>query len=192
MPAASQLETIAFPSTKAFETWLRKNHDKAAGVWIQFYKKGSGVRSITYAEALDVALCHGWIDGQLKRLDDRAYLQRFTPRSARSIWSKRNRDHVARLIREGRMQPAGLREVERAKKDGRWDAAYDSPKNARLPDDFLAALDANAKAKRFFATLDKRNAYAITFRLHHAKKAETRARRIAKFVERLAAGEPLV
>ena len=158
---------------------------------MRFFKKDSGIKGLTYAEALDEALCYGWIDGQARGLDETSYLQRFTPRRKRSPWSKINREHVARLIKARRMQPAGLAEVERAKKDGRWNAAYDSFGTAAPPPDFQAALAKNKKARAFFATLSRQNVYAIYFRLHHAKQAETRARRVAQFVEMLAEGRTI-
>lgn len=183
---------LFFETPKEWRKWLHANHTKSDGVWLRFYKKGSGKRSVVYAEALDEALSYGWIDGQVRRLDDEAYVQRFTPRRARSIWSKRNREHVARLEKEGRMHDAGRAEVERAKADGRWDAAYDSPSKMELPEDFVKALAKNAKAKAFLATLSRANTYAIAFRLHHAKRPETRARRIAAFIAKLAEREPIV
>lgn len=175
----------------AWERWLKRHHATAAGVWIRMAKKASGIASIDHPEALEVALCYGWIDGQRKGEDAAHFLQRFTPRTARSTWSKINRDKVLRLIDEGRMQPAGLAEIERARADGRWDAAYDAQSVATVPPDLQAALDANRKAKAFFATLDSRNRYAVLFRTQGAKKPETRARRIAQFVEMLAKGEKL-
>jgi len=175
----------------AWERWLKRHHATAAGVWIRMAKKASGIASIDHPEALEVALCYGWIDGQRKGEDAEHFLQRFTPRTARSTWSKINRDKVLRLIDEGRMQPAGLAEIERARADGRWDAAYDAQSVATVPPDLQAALDANRKAKAFFATLDSRNRYAVLFRTQGAKKPETRARRIAQFVEMLAKGEKL-
>jgi uncharacterized protein YdeI (YjbR/CyaY-like superfamily) len=180
-----------FATPRAFEQWLSRNHAKAQGIRIQFAKKASGIRSINYAQALDVALCYGWIDGQAKSLDADWYWQRFTPRRARSIWSKRNRDIVARLIRERRMQSAGQAEIDRARADGRWDAAYDSPANAKVPPDLAAALRKSPKAKRFFETLDGQNRYAILFRLATAKKPETRAKRLATFIEMLREGRKL-
>lgn len=180
-----------FATPRAFEQWLSRNHAKAQGIRIQFARKASGIRSITYAQALDVALCYGWIDGQAKSIDADWYSQRFTPRRARSIWSKRNRDIVARLIREGRMQSAGQAEIDRAKADGRWDAAYDSPANAKVPPDLAAALRKSPNAKRFFEALDGQNRYAILYRLATAKKPETRARRLATFVEMLREGRKL-
>ena len=151
----------------------------------------SGIPSINYAQALEIALCYGWIDGQANSIDEEWYSQRFTPRRARSIWSKRNRDIVARLIREGRMQSAGQAEIDRAKADGRWDAAYDSPANSTVPPDLAAALRKSPKAKRFFEALDGQNRYAILYRLATAKKPETRAKRLATFVEMLRQGHKL-
>lgn len=187
----TDLPTLAFASARDFEAWLAENHTTAKGVWIKFAKKASGVPTVVYAEALDTALCHGWIDGQAASLDEVHYLQRFTPRRPRSLWSKINREKVAALTAAGRMRPAGQREVDAAKRDGRWDAAYDSPKNATVPDDLQRALDADVAAKTFFATLNGTNRYAILHRVHNAKKPETRARRIAQFVEMLAAGRKL-
>jgi uncharacterized protein YdeI (YjbR/CyaY-like superfamily) len=160
-------------------------------VWIKFARKGSGVASVTYMEALHAALCFGWIDGQARGVDEASYVQRFTPRRARSIWSKRNREFATALIESGRMQPAGLREVERAKADGRWDAAYDAPSTATVPDDLRAALDASPRAAAFFETLKGQNRYAILHRVQTAKKPETRARRIATFVAMLERGETI-
>ena len=184
-----QLPVLFFASPAAWKRWLHRFHAKRAGVWLQFFKKGTGIESLDHTTALDEALCYGWIDSQARRWDDRSYLQKFSPRRARSKWSKINRDHVARLTRDKRMQPAGLREVERAKADGRWDAAYDSPKNATIPPDFKKAMARNRKAQAFFATLNGQNVYAICFRLQTAKKPETRARRIEKFVAMLAEGK---
>jgi uncharacterized protein YdeI (YjbR/CyaY-like superfamily) len=185
------LEVLPFASQREWETWLRRNHTKTDGVWIKFAKKKSGIPTVTYEEALDVALCYGWIDGQAKGLDDRFHLQRWTPRRSRSVWSKRNTERALALIGAGKMKPAGLREVERAKNDGRWDAAYDAPSKATVPDDLAKALKRNAKALKFFVTLDGQNRYAILHRLQTAKKPETRARRIDKFVEMLGRGEKL-
>ena len=190
MPAAD-LETRAFASAAEWEAWLRQHHETAPGVWIRFAKKGSGVPTVTYLEAVHGALCFGWIDGQARSVDDASYVQRFTPRRARSIWSKRNREFATALIEAGRMQPAGLREVERARADGRWDAAYDAPSTATVPDDLRAALDASPAAAELFATLNSQNRYAILHRIQTAKKPETRARRIERFVAMLAAGETL-
>jgi uncharacterized protein YdeI (YjbR/CyaY-like superfamily) len=182
---------LFFEDDRAFEQWLAAEHATADSVWLKFAKKGSGIVSLNYAAALDVALCYGWIDGQIRRLDETFYLQRFTPRRPRSKWSKINREKVAALIASGRMQPPGLAEIDRAKADGRWDAAYDSPANATVPDDLQAALDANPAAHEFFATLTSQNRYAILHRIQDAKRAETRARRIDKFVDMLSRGESL-
>ncbi len=185
---ADDLPVLTFANKNELRRWLQANHAKAPGLWLKIYKKATGVPTVVYDEAVDEALCFGWIDGQRKGLDWEAFLQRFTPRRPQSIWSKVNRERIARLVAEGRMQAAGLAEVERAKADGRWEAAYDSPKDAKLPPDFEAALAKNRAAKSFLATLDKREHYAIVFRLHGAKKAETRQRRIETFIARLAAG----
>jgi uncharacterized protein YdeI (YjbR/CyaY-like superfamily) len=179
----------SFRSQAAWEKWLAEHHSDDAGVWLKFAKKGTGVATVTYAEALEIALCYGWIDAQVKRFDETYYLQRFTPRRARSKWSKINRDSATRLIEAGMMKPPGMREVERAKADGRWDAAYDSPRTASVPEDFEKALRRNKKARDFFATLSAANRYAILWRIQDAKRPETRARRITQFVEMLARGE---
>lgn len=171
--------------------WLERHHASAAGVWLRIAKKDSGIASIDHPAALEEALCWGWIDGQRKSDDAQYFLQRFTPRTRRSIWSQINRAKVLKLIDEGRMQPAGLAEIERAKADGRWDAAYEGVAAATVPPDLQAALDANKKAAKFFATLDSRNRFAVLFRTQGAKKPETRARRIAQFVEMLAKGEKI-
>ncbi|KQW59798.1 YdeI/OmpD-associated family protein [Variovorax sp. Root411] len=171
--------------------WLKRHHATAAGVWLRIAKKDSGLASIDHPTALEEALCWGWIDGQRKSEDAQYFLQRFTPRTRRSIWSQINRAKVLKLIEEGRMQPAGHAEIERAKADGRWDAAYEGVSAATVPPDLQAALDANKKAAKFFATLDSRNRFAVLFRTQGAKKPETRARRIAQFVEMLAKGEKI-
>lgn len=171
--------------------WLERHHASAAGVWLRIAKKDSGIASIDHPAALEEALCWGWIDGQRKSDDAQYFLQRFTPRTRRSTWSQINRAKVPKLIDEGRMQPAGLAEIERAKADGRWDAAYEGVAAATVPPDLQAALDANKKAAKFFATLDSRNRFAVLFRTQGAKKPETRARRIAQFVEMLAKGEKI-
>lgn len=180
---------IHFPSAAQWEAWLEGNHAESAGVWVKIAKKGSGIESVRYPEVLESALCFGWIDARREALDEQYFLQRFTPRRSRSKWSRKNRDTVERLAAEGRMRPAGLAEVERAKADGRWEAAYDGPKNIEVPDDLRRELDARPQAKAFFAELNSQNRYAILYRLHDAKKPETRARRLAKFVEMLEAGE---
>jgi uncharacterized protein YdeI (YjbR/CyaY-like superfamily) len=182
---------LAFASQAEWEAWLDVEHASSDGVWLRFAKKGSGVESVVYAEALEVALCYGWIDSQVKSLDERFYLQKFTPRRARSRWSRVNRDKVEKLTKQGRMKPAGLAQVELAKADGRWEAAYASPANAEVPDDLQAALDGNAKAAEFWASLNKSNRFAILYQLQDAKKPETRARRLEKFMGMLERGEKL-
>ena len=182
---------LAFASEAEWEAWLDAEHAASDGVWVKFAKKGSGIATVVYAEALDVALCYGWIDSQVASHDERFYLQKFTPRRARSKWSRINRDKVAGLTKQGRMKPAGLEQVALAKADGRWAAAYASPANATVPGDLQKALDANPKAAEFFATLNKSNRYAILYQLEDAKKPETRARRLDKFVGMLERGEKL-
>lgn len=174
-----------FEDQETWFSWLRKNHVTSSGVWLRIAKKGANVRSVSYLQAVDAALCFGWIDGQKKSDDESYWLQRFTPRSGKSIWSKINREKATRLIELGQMNATGLREVERAKRDGRWDGAYDSPSGATIPADFQAVLNKIPRAKAFFATLDSRNRYALLFRIQTAKKAETRARRIKQFAEML-------
>ena len=172
-----------------FEAWLAKNHESSTGIWLAIAKKAGTARSVTYAEAVDIALCWGWIDGQKRKLDDDHSLQRFTPRRPRSNWSKTNVNNVTRLVKAKRMQPSGFAEVKRAKADGRWDAAYESQAKATVPDDFAAALKRNKKAATFFDTLNSANRYAFLYRIHTAKKLETRAARIEKFVTMLAEGQ---
>ncbi|MGW6461934.1 YdeI/OmpD-associated family protein [Streptomyces sp. NPDC055078] len=185
------LEIVAFESPEAFQAWLGENHAFSSGVWLKLRKKGPGIVALDYAQALDVALCYGWIDSQKAKFDDQWWLQRFTPRKPRSKWSKVNRDKVAALIEQGRMHPPGQAEVDRAKADGRWEAAYDSAKTATVPDDLTAALTADPAAAEFFQTLDRQNRYAILYRVQDAKKPETRARRIEKYVAMLAKGDKL-
>jgi uncharacterized protein YdeI (YjbR/CyaY-like superfamily) len=180
---------MAFSSRSDWAAWLAEHHADSEGLWLKFAKKDSGVDSVTYAEAVEVALCHGWIDGQAAALDDAHWLQRFTPRRARSRWSRINRDRATALIERGEMAPAGLAEVERAKADGRWERAYDSPKTAGVPADLRAALDAEPAAAAFFEGLDSNNRYAILHRIQNAKKPETRARRIEQFVAMCSRGE---
>jgi uncharacterized protein YdeI (YjbR/CyaY-like superfamily) len=179
----------SFRSAEEFRSWLAKEHIRSSGLLVRIYKKSSGVASITYAEALEQALCFGWIDGQKLPLDASSWVQKFTPRRSRSGWSKRNVAHVDRLIREGRMTPAGLEEVDAAKADGRWAAAYDSPANATPPPEFIRELARNARAKQFYSTLNRANLYAIAYRLQTAKRAETRIRRMKLIIEMLARGE---
>jgi uncharacterized protein YdeI (YjbR/CyaY-like superfamily) len=185
---ADDLPVLELADRDAWAAWLGAGNASSPGVWLKIAKKGSDARSVSYAEALDVALCHGWIDGQKRPLDDRFWLQRFTPRTPRSRWSKRNRALAERLIATGEMAPAGLREVERARADGRWEAAYDSHSTATVPPDLQAALDDNPAASAFFAGLDSANRYAILYRVQEARRPETRARRIATFVAMLAEG----
>ena len=179
-----------FRNAAAWQKWLAA-HVADKGVWLQIAKKGQGVVSVSYVEALDVALCHGWIDGQLKSMDAQFYLQRFTPRRAKSLWSKINIGKIEKLIAEGRMHPAGLREVDAAKADGRWDAAYDSASTMQPHEDLLSALEKNRKAKVFFEKLDKTNRYAVCWRVQTAKSPETRAARIGKLVEMMARGDTI-
>jgi uncharacterized protein YdeI (YjbR/CyaY-like superfamily) len=179
-----------FASAAAFVRWLKANHAKSSGLWIKFAKKGSGIASVTYPEAIDVALCFGWIDGQRKPFDGDWFLQRFTPRGRRSIWSTINRGKALALIEAGRMQAAGLAEIERAKADGRWEAAYEGMKAAKVPPDFAKALRAR-KLLKVFEAQSSGNRYAMLWRLHQAKKPETRARRLEQFVEMLAKGETI-
>lgn len=181
----------SFATAERWRAWLEKNHSRSTGLFIRFFKKALGKKTVTYAEALDDALCFGWIDGIRKAHDEISFLQKFTRRQKRSMWSKRNREHVARLIKEKRMTPAGLAEIERAKKDGRWEHAYDSPKNMQVPADFLKELKKDKKAYEFFKTLTKVNHFAIAFRLHSAKRPETRERRMKDFLARIARGEKL-
>ena len=184
MPA-DQLPVVSFESTDAWDAWLTAHAADSPGVWLKIAKKGSAGRSISYSDALDVALCHGWIDGQKGRLDDEYWLQRFTPRKPGSKWSKINTERAAALIESGRMRPAGLREVERAQGDGRWEQAYESQSRVTVPEDLARALAANQRARAFFATLDSTNRYAILYRIGTAKRPETRAKRIDAFVAML-------
>lgn len=180
-----------FKNAQAFESWLKKHHASSDGLWLQIAKRGANEPSVTYAEAVEIALCWGWIDGQKKGLDDQHFLQRFTPRRARSVWSKVNVEKVAALIGAGRMQAPGLAQVDAAKADGRWARAYDGARTAVVPDDLLAALDAQPPAKAFFATLNASNRYAVLWRIQTAVKPETRARRVAQLVDMLARGETI-
>jgi uncharacterized protein YdeI (YjbR/CyaY-like superfamily) len=180
---------LSFKSSALFRSWLEKNHAASDGIWLRIFKKDSGKQSITYAEALDQALCHGWIDGQRKTHDDVSFIQKFTPRRAKSGWSKLNTQHAERLIESGHMTDAGLRAIEAAKADGRWQAAYDSPRNAAPPEDFLKRLARDKKAKAFFETLNRANIYAIFYRLQTAKKPETREKRMKLILEMMARGE---
>ncbi|MDP9204585.1 MAG: YdeI/OmpD-associated family protein [Gemmatimonadota bacterium] len=181
----------AFRDGKAWDAWLAKHQANDTGIWMRIAKKASGIRSITYPEAVEIALCHGWIDGLKRPESESTWLQRFTPRRPRSIWSKINRDKALALIAIGQMRPAGLAEIERAKRDGRWNAAYESPKSATMPADFQKELDQHPKANAFFKTLSRTNSYAIIWRLQTAKKPETRAKRMRSFIEMLEKGETI-
>jgi len=178
----SDYKTIAFEDATTWRRWLDENHDKVDGVWLRLYKKGPNIPTVTYAEALDEALCYGWIDGQKKTYDETSYLQKFTPRRANSMWSKRNIEHVARLTKQKLMMPSGLVQVEQAQQDGRWAAAYDAPSDMVIPDDFMAELKQHPVAEKFFATLNRVNIYAIAWRLQTAKTAEARKRRQDKII----------
>jgi uncharacterized protein YdeI (YjbR/CyaY-like superfamily) len=180
------LPIVPFASRDAWAAWLEERHTTSEGLWLKFAKKGSGLETVTYDQAVEVALCYGWIDGQVRKVDEDYYLQRFTPRRARSKWSKINRRKATELIARGEMKPAGLREVERAKADGRWDAAYDAPSTATVPEDLRRALVEDERAREFFETLDSANRYAILYQIQDARRPETRARRIAKYVAMLA------
>ena len=186
-----ELAPTLFKSAKAFEAWLKKNHATSDGLWLKIAKRGSNETSVTYPEAVEIALCWGWIDGQKKSLDDQHYLQRFTPRRARSVWSRINVNKVQALIEAGRMQAPGQAQIEAAKADGRWARAYDSARTSTVPEDLQAALEAEPAAKTFFASINASNRYAILWRIQTAARAETRARRIAQLVEMLARGETI-
>jgi uncharacterized protein YdeI (YjbR/CyaY-like superfamily) len=188
---ASQPDPRHFATQRAFEAWLRKNHASSDGVWLLIAKPGAEEPTVTYQQAVDSALCYGWIDGQKKALDAQHWLQRFTPRRARSLWSKTNRTKAQALIESGRMQPSGLAQVERARSDGRWDTAYDGARTAVVPPDLERALDARPEARAFFSRLDGANRYAVLWRVQTAKRAETRSRRIETLVEMLARGEKI-
>jgi uncharacterized protein YdeI (YjbR/CyaY-like superfamily) len=193
VPDANKIH--AFKTAAAFEAWLRRHHGRESEVWVRIYKKGSGTASLTIGEALDVVLCWGWIDGIRKGLDETSYLQRYTPRRARSLWSQVNRDHVARLIAAGRMRPPGQRQIDAAKADGRWEAAYAPMRAASadsLPDDLRAAIDANPRARKMLATLGRMNLFSLTFRTNNMKTPAGRARQIARLVAMLARGETIV
>jgi uncharacterized protein YdeI (YjbR/CyaY-like superfamily) len=183
------VETLTFKSSKALRAWLERNHGRSEGILLRIYKKDSGVATVSYAQALDQALCFGWIDGQKLPGDDRSWLQKFTPRRSGSGWSKRNTVHAQRLIESGEMTAAGLREITAAQADGRWKAAYDAFGSAPVPDDFLKELACNRKAQAFFKTLNKTNLYSIVYRLQTAKKAETREKRKQTIIAMLARGE---
>ncbi|MEW6515395.1 MAG: YdeI/OmpD-associated family protein [candidate division FCPU426 bacterium] len=189
MPAIPPV--LAFPDAKTFRAWLARHHTLAEGIWLRFFKKDSDKKSVTYDQALDEALCFGWIDGQAKSHDEKSWLQKFTPRRPRSVWSKRNQERVERLRKAKRLMPPGLEAVAAAKADGRWAAAYDSPQNMQVPKDFLAALAKHPKAVKFYQTLNRANTYAIAWRLQTAKKPETRQKRLAALLEMMKQGKKL-
>ena len=184
-------EVLTFTSSKEWKQWLAKNHDRSQGVWLRFFKKDSGVPSVRYEEALDEALCYGWIDGQLQSYDDKSWLRKFTHRRSNSPWSKRNIEHVQRLIKAGRMKSSGMKEIEEAQSDGRWKRAYDPGSTMVMPTDFLKRLSKRKKTKNNFETLNKANTYAIAWRLQTAKKPETREKRLKTILAMLAKGEKL-
>lgn len=186
---AIEQETLRFDGPDEFRAWIDENQDSSPGIWLVMAKKGSGQTTVTYAEALDVALAYGWIDGQARRVDDATYVQKFTPRRARSPWSLRNVRTAEAMIADGRMKPRGLAEVERARGDGRWERAYEGPKTSEPHPDFLTALEKNPDAAAFFETLNSQNRFAVYYRIQDAKRPETRARRIEKFIDQLARRE---
>lgn len=191
MTTKAELPILQFDSQAEWSRWLERHHESSQGAWLKLAKKASGVTTVTHAEALEEALCYGWIDGQSASLDESFYLIRFTPRRPRSKWSQLNREKVERLMKAGRMKPAGLAQVEAAKGDGRWEAAYPSASAAAVPEDLQRALDENPEAKAFFETLKGTRRYSFLYRLHNVKRPETRARRIADYIERLSAGRTL-
>ncbi len=182
-------EITEFKDQKSWRQWLHKHHANTDGVWVRMYKKATGIASVNYAQALDEALCYGWIDGQKKTYDEQSFIQKFTPRRTKSMWSKRNIEYIARLEAAGLLTPAGIAEVERAKADGRWEMAYDSPSNMVLPEDFMTAVSNNAETLAYFNTLSKTAKYSIGFGLHTAKRPETRQNRFNKYLEMLEKGE---
>ncbi|HWE61427.1 MAG TPA: YdeI/OmpD-associated family protein [Chloroflexota bacterium] len=186
METLADVPVLLCESPQQWEAWLDEHHTQSQGVWLKLAKKAAGMASVSYADALDVALCYGWIDGQKKPYDDRYWLQKFTPRRPRSVWSRVNTQRADQLIESGRMRPAGLRAVEAARQDGRWEAAYAAQSRMTVPDDFLAALASQPQARAFFETLNKVNRYAICYRIETARKPETRRARIEKFIAMLA------
>jgi uncharacterized protein YdeI (YjbR/CyaY-like superfamily) len=188
---AMSAPTFTFTNQAEWESWLEINGSVASGAWLRLAKITANQQTVSYAEALESALCYGWIDGQKQAESEHYWLQRFTPRTARSIWSKINKAKAEALISAGRMQPAGMSQIDRAKQDGRWERAYSSASKSTIPDDLQKALNANKKAKAFFATLDSKNRYAVLFRIQNAKKEETRVKKIAQFIEMLANGEKI-
>lgn len=191
MSTVEGLPIVEVKDQRAWRQWLEENHDSLGGVWLKFAKKGSPAPTVSYPEAIEEALCYGWIDGQARRYDEHYYLQRFTPRRPKSKWSQINREKAARLIAEERMQPPGLAQVEAAKRDGRWDAAYPAQSQATVPDDFQRALEENERAREFFETLTGSARYAFLYRLHQVQGLDARAARISKYIELLSAGKTL-
>lgn len=191
MKQTDTLPTISFATQQDWEAWLNEHHTDTKGLWLKIAKKETGIPSVSYPEALESALCYGWIDGQKASYDDKYWLQKFTPRSPKSMWSKVNCDKATSLIAAGRMQPAGLRQVQLARADGRWDLAYESQSKITVPDDFQRELDKNQEAKEFFSTLNSVNRYAILRRIQISKKPETRAARIEKFIDMLSKHQKL-
>ncbi len=191
METYKDLPVLFFKDAQQWSAWLAEHHTEQAGVWLKYAKKGSGIESLNYAGALDEALCYGWIDGQAKSIDETYYLQKFTPRRPRSLWSKRNVGKIAELTKAGRMKPSGLAEVEAAKLDGRWDQAYDGPANITVPPEFQAVLDANPTAKEFFESLNKTNRFAVLWQIQTAKRPETKQARIQKLLAMLLEGKKI-
>jgi uncharacterized protein YdeI (YjbR/CyaY-like superfamily) len=188
---SNEIPLMFFGDQQSFENWLETNHDTTPRIRLQIAKKNSGVVTVSYDEALESALCYGWVDSQKEKFDEKTWVQRFTPRGAKSIWSKVNKEKAGLLITDGRMKPSGFKAIEAAKKNGQWDKAYESQSVATLPEDFAIELERNVKAKAFYDTLDKQNKYAFLFRIHNAKKQETRAKRIQQFVMMLEKGEKI-
>lgn len=191
MARKQDLPVLAFASRQAWEAWLDEHHESSDGIWLKFAKKASGIETVSHAQALEEALRHGWIDGQAAKFDDDHWLQRFTPRRPASRWSRINRDKATQLIERGAMTPAGMRQVELAKEDGRWDSAYESQSTAAVPDDLQRELDRHPRARELFTALDSRNRYAILYRVQEAKRPDTRARRISRYVAMLDGGETI-
>lgn len=189
--AKPEYEVINFKTQKEFRTWLDKNHTKSPGIWLKMFKKHTGIPSINYKQALDEALCYGWIDGVSNKGDDQYFIQKFVPRGKRSMWSQRNRDHIARLTKEGMMMPAGMAQVEAAKADGRWESAYAPPSEMFVPDDFLAELKKFPEAEAFYNSLNRTNTYAMAFQLATAKNPETRQRRFDRLLQMMKVGKKL-
>jgi uncharacterized protein YdeI (YjbR/CyaY-like superfamily) len=191
MTSVKDLPVKLFKSREDWEAWLAKHFNSPAGLWVRLAKKSASLKTVSYQEALEVALCYGWIDGRVQKFDEESWVQKFTPRRAKSIWSKINRTRALVLIKDGRMRPAGLAAIQSARENGRWDTAYDSHRTATPPDDFRKALNKNPKARAFFKTLNSQNRYAVLFRIQTAGKVETRKKRIDKFVQMLAKHEKL-